>query len=74
VARYLPFVPELKQVLVVQAAMPAAVTPIVLARLYGGRTALAAQVVVFTTALSLVSLPWIIAVGCAWLNLQPQIP
>jgi predicted permease len=72
-AKFLPLAAELKQVMVVQAAMPAAVTPIILARLYGGRPAVAAQVVVFTTALSLFTLPWIIAFGCQWVGLQPLL-
>lgn len=73
-AKFLPIAAELRQVLVVQAAMPAAVTPIILARMYGGRTAIAAQVVVFTTGLSLFSLPWIITFGCRWVGLSPQLP
>lgn len=73
-AKYLPLVTELRQVLLVQAAMPAAMTPIILARMYGGRTAIAAQIVVFTTALSLFSLPWIITLGCRWIGLNPQLP
>ena len=73
-AKFLPLATELRQVLVVQAAMPAAVTPIILARLYGGRTAVAAQVVVFTTAFSLFTLPWIIALGCRWIGLKPLLP
>jgi len=73
-AKFLPLATELKQVMVVQAAMPAAVTPIILARLYGGRPAVAAQVVVFTTAFSLFTLPWIIAFGCRWIGLNPLLP
>jgi predicted permease len=73
-ARYLPIATELRQVLVVQAAMPAAMTPIILARLYGGRPAVAVQIVVFTTALSLLSLPWIITLGCRWMELKPLLP
>jgi len=73
-AKYLPIIPELRQVLVIQAAMPAAVTPIMLARMYGGRPAIAAQVVVFTTGLSLISLPWIILLGCRWIGLNPLLP
>jgi predicted permease len=73
-ARYLPIATELRQVLVVQAAMPAAMTPIILARLYGGRPAVAVQIVVFTTALSLLSLPWIITWGCRWIGLKPLLP
>ena len=54
--------------------MPAAMTPIILARLYGGRPAIAVQIVVFTTALSLLSLPWIITLGCRWIGLKPLLP
>lgn len=71
-AKFLPIVTELKEVLVVQAAMPAALTPILLARLYGGRPAVAVQVVVCTTLGSLISLPWIITWGCQWLGLTPR--
>ena len=73
-ARFLPLATELRQVLVVQAAMPAAMTPIMLARMYGGRPAVAVQIVVVTTALSLVSLPWIITLGCRWIGLKPLLP
>ncbi len=73
-AKFLPIATELKQVLVVQAAMPAAITPIMLARMYGGRPAVAVQVVVFTTVASLLTVPWIITWGCQWIGLNPQIP
>jgi predicted permease len=73
-AKYLPIAAELKQVLVVQAAMPAAMTPILLAKLYGGRPGIAVQVVLATTLLSLVTLPWIIAWGCRWIGLEPMLP
>ena len=65
-AKYLPLIPELKQVLVVQAAMPAAVTPIILARLYGGQPQVAVQVVITTSLMSLITMPLIIAWGVAW--------
>lgn len=70
-AKFLPIATELRQVLIVQAAMPAAMTPIMLARMYGGRPAIAVQIVVFTTALSLFTLPWIITLGCQWTGLKP---
>lgn len=73
-AKFLPIAVELRQVLVVQAAMPAAMTPIMLARLYGGRPAIAVQIVVVTTALSLFTLPWIITLGCRWIGLNPLLP
>ena len=73
-AKYLPMVDELRQVLVVQAAMPAAMTPIMLARLYGGQPAIAVQVVVATTVGSIVTLPWIIYWGIHWVGLKPLLP
>lgn len=68
-AKFLPLIDELRRVLVVQAAMPAAMTPILLAKMYGGRPAIAVQVVVVTTAFTLVTLPLIIAVGVRWIGL-----
>ena len=73
-AKFLPISIELKEVLVVQAAMPAGMTAILLARMYGGRPAVAVQVVIATTVLSLVTLPWIISWGSAWLDLKPVLP
>ena len=73
-ARFLPLPVELRQVLVVQAAMPAGLTAILLARLYGGRPAVAVQVVIATTVLSLLTLPWVITWGSAWLGLKPLLP
>lgn len=72
-AKFLPITTELKQILVVQAAMPAAMTPIMLARIYGGRPAIAVQIVVVTTAISVFTLPWIIALGCWWIGLSPNL-
>lgn len=65
-ARYLPLIPELKQVLVVQAGMPAAVTPILLARIYGGKPQVVMQVVMATSLLSLLLMPLIVTWGVAW--------
>jgi len=63
VARYLPLVTELKQVLVVQAAMPSAVTPVILARQYGGSPGVAVQVVIVTSIAALVTMPLIVSLG-----------
>jgi predicted permease len=54
--------------------MPAGLTSILLARLYGGRPAVAVQVVIATTVLSLLTLPWIITWGSAWIGLKPMLP
>jgi predicted permease len=73
-AKFLPLATELKQVLVVQAAMPAGMTSILLARMYAGRPAVAVQVVIATTVLSFLTLPWIITWGSAWIGLKPMLP
>ena len=73
-AKFLPMVDELRQVLIVQAAMPAAMTPIMLARLYGGRPAVAVQIVIATTLASILTLPWIIYWGCQWVGINPLLP
>jgi predicted permease len=73
-AKYLPLPVGIRQVLVVQAAMPAGMTSIMLARIYGGRPGVAVQVVLATTVLSLLTLPWIITWGNQWIGLHPLIP
>lgn len=66
VAKFFPLSLELKQVLIVQAAMPAAMSPLLIAKLYGGRPGIAAQIIVASTLLSLLTLPWVIAFGIKW--------
>lgn len=73
-AKYIPMAVELKQILVVQAAMPAALGPILIARMYDGRPAVAVQVVVATTVVSLFTLPYIITYGIRFLELAPLSP
>jgi predicted permease len=68
-AYLLPCSVELKRVLVVEAAMPAAVIPIILAQYYGGQPLTAVQVVLSTTAAGLVTCPLWIRAGLAWLHL-----
>jgi malate permease and related proteins len=59
-AVYLPLSLELRQVVVVQAAMPTAVFPLVMARLYGGDAPLALLVILGTTLGALATMPlWI---------------
>ena len=73
-AKFLPLPVELRQVLVVQAAMPAGMSSILLARMYGGRPAVAVQIVIATTVLSLLTLPWIITWGSEWIGLKALLP
>lgn len=57
--------PELRQVIVVQAAMPAGILPIVLARHYGGDAAVAIKVVISTTLASVLTMPLWLGVGAS---------
>jgi predicted permease len=66
----LPCSEELKRVLVVQAAMPAAVIPIIVAKYYGGQPLTAVQIVLSTTAIGLVTCPLWIRAGLAWLGIS----
>ena len=62
----LPLTVELQRVLVIQAAMPAAVFPIVLSRHYGGDVGVALRVVVGTSLIALVTMPLWVTLGL-WL-------
>jgi len=65
----LSITPELKQVLIVQASMPAAVFPIVLARFYGGSPAVAVQVILSSVILGLLTIPLWMAAGLRLLGM-----
>ncbi len=67
---WIPAHEELKQVMLVQAAMPSAVIPIILSRLYGGHPATAIQIVLGTTIGSIVTMPLILHFGAIWLGLE----
>lgn len=68
VAKFLPFSLELKRVLLVQAAMPTAMTSVILARMYGGHPKTAVQIVFGTTVLGLFVIPLWLRAGLAWLG------
>lgn len=59
----LPCSAELKRVIVIQAAMPAAVFNIIMARHYGGDAPTALRVVIATSAVSLVTIPLCLRLG-----------
>jgi predicted permease len=65
----LPFSTELKQVMIIQAAMPCAVFPIVLARHFDGSPEVAFKVVLATTLISFITIPLWIAFGIRLLGL-----
>ena len=69
-AKYLPASTELKRVIALESAMPAAVFPIVMARHYAGDPATAMRVVIGTTVVGLVTIPLWIRFGMHWLGLQ----
>jgi malate permease and related proteins len=71
VAKYLPLSLELKRVLVVQAAMPTAVIPIIIAKLYGGHPRTAVQIVLGTTALGIFVIPLWLRAGFGWVGVAP---
>jgi len=68
ITRYLPVSLEIKRMLVIQAGMPSAVFPIVLSRIYGGHPHTAVQIVLGTTAVGLLAIPFWIRLGLAWVG------
>jgi len=68
-AYVLPLDDMVKRVLLVQAAMPAALFPIVLARHYGGKPHLVAEVAITTSVVSFMTMPLVIVVGTYLLDL-----
>jgi predicted permease len=64
----LPVTVEMKRILCVQAAMPAAVFTVVVARHYGGHAATAVLVIVSTTLVSLFSAPLVIGLAMRWMG------
>ena len=69
-ARWLPCSDDLKRVLVVESAMPAAVFPIIMSRYFGGQPLTAVQVVLSTTAVGFITCPFWIRAGLAWVGVS----
>lgn len=69
-ARYLPASVELKRVIVLEAAMPAAVFPIVMSRHYGGDPPTALRVVIATSLVGMVTIPLWIRFGMKFAGLE----
>ncbi|MBI1249640.1 hypothetical protein GC197_17585 [bacterium] len=72
-ALWLPVSLELKQVAAIQAAMPAAVFPVVLTKHYGGDARTALRVVIASTVVGFVTIPLWISTGIAWLGLEKTV-
>ena len=68
-AKYLPASVELKRVMVLEAAMPAAVFPIVMSRHYGGDPPTALRVVLATSIIGMVTIPLWIRFGMKYIGL-----
>ena len=66
-AALLPLASTIEQVVVLQAAMPTAVFPIVLARLYGQDTTTTLRVVLGTNLIAILTIPIWLYIGRAWL-------
>ncbi len=66
VARWLPMPTALRNVLVLQAAMPSAMMPVVICRHQGADSKFCVQIVLLSTAFSLVTIPLWIKFGAAW--------
>jgi malate permease and related proteins len=64
-AKWLPCSVELKQVLVVQAAMPCAMVPVILARYYNADSGTAVRIVLASTILGLLTIPLWLRIGGA---------
>lgn len=65
-ARWLPCPVELRHVMIVQAAMPCALIPVMLSKLYGGDPASALRIVLATSMIGLLTIPFWIQWGLAW--------
>jgi malate permease and related proteins len=63
IARFLPCSAELKRIIVIQAAMPAAMLPVILAKHYGGDADTALKIVFSTVLISLFTIPLWMRIG-----------
>jgi predicted permease len=67
-AKVLPVSQDLKRVMMVEAAMPAGMIPILIARHYGGKPLTAVQVVIGTTVFGLIAIPLWLRIGLVWIG------
>jgi predicted permease len=57
-------------VILIQAAMPAAVIPVIIAKHYGGDPGAAMRIVLVTSIAGLVTIPFWIQMGMRWIDVQ----
>ena len=70
-ASLLTFSRELREVLIIEAAMPGAIFPIILAKHFGGKPAIAVQVCAVTTLASVLLTPLVLLVAFSWFGISP---
>ena len=66
-ARWLPCPVELRRVILVQAAMPCAVIPVILAKHYGGDPGTALRMILATSVVGLLTIPLWLQLGLRWI-------
>ncbi|MEP6669994.1 MAG: AEC family transporter [Chthoniobacter sp.] len=67
-ARWLPCPIELRHVIVIQAAMPCGMIPVILAKHYGGDPAAALRIILYTSAIGLLTIPFWLQLGLRWIG------
>lgn len=65
-AYFLPVDDYIKRIIIIQAAIPSAVIPVILAKRFGGNPDLGTQILLTTTAASFITLPCWLALGSMW--------
>lgn len=68
VAKWAPLSMELKQIMIVQAAMPAGVSALIISRHFGGQPLTAAHVIIGTNLVGILVIPWWIRFGLSWVG------
>lgn len=69
-ARWLPAPIELRRVILIQAAMPCAMIPVILSKHYGGDPAAALRIILWTSAIGLLTIPFWLQLGLRWISAQ----
>lgn len=69
IARWVPMEESLRKILVLQAAMPAAIMPVVICRLFHADSRMSVQIILASTAISLLTIPLWIKAGLWWIAL-----
>ncbi|MDR3406799.1 MAG: AEC family transporter [Chthoniobacter sp.] len=67
-ACWLPCPIELRRVIVIQAAMPCGMIPVILAKHYGGDPAAALRIILYTSAFGLLTIPFWLQLGFRWIG------